>query len=139
MVQPTAVPSGPMNMPGMRPPRSVIGGPQGPGASPMVQPGTGDGMKARALESIRKIMENLLMQSRSFEAGSPELKTILRAASDLNALFNTKKPEANTPPPPVPAVPPGAGLGGLPPQAAAAAMAPGGPAGAPGGGEGAEL
>lgn len=131
--------SGPMPPMGAipRPPKGVVGGPQGPGGSPMVQPGTGEGMKARALQSIKTIMENLLKESRAFEAGSPELKTILRAASDLNALFNTKKGgESATPPPPVPPVQPGAGLGGVSPQALTAALGPGG--GGPGGEESAE-
>lgn len=96
----------------------------------MVSPGTGAGMKARATDGIKGAMNTLAGFLKNFEPGTPEYNAIITSIKALNAVFKrpTDQP-AVKPPIPVPATPPGAGLGGLPPQAAPAAIAAG--AGAP--------
>ena len=115
-------------------PKTPIAGPSGPGGSPMVSPGTGAGMQARATDQIKKLMGELLKAAQPFQPGSVEFNAVIGAIKNLNGVFNKKSAEAGVtkPPIPIPPTPPGAGLGGLPPQAAATA-APGGapPAEAP--------
>jgi hypothetical protein len=116
--------------------KSPIGGPSGPGSSPMVSPGTGAGMQARAIQDIGTTIEKLMQVGASFPKGSAEFGTLARVISMLNGLMK-KKPEETAPkqPLPVPPTPPGAGLGGMgggPPGGAAPPMG-GPPMGAPGG------
>src|SRR5947209_10894830 len=104
--------------PGARPPgapgalKSPVGGPSGPGGSPMVSPGTGAGVQARALAGTKKVIETLMQYARSFEPGTPQFNAYMGAIRTLNGVFKgTTENEAT--PLPVPATPPGAGVGGL--------------------------
>lgn len=111
-------------------PKSPIGGPSGPGASPMVSPGTGAGMQAKAMSDVKKIMDQLLEVGAAFEKGTPQFNSVARAISALNGVFS--KAAASEPPKaplPVPPTPPGGGLGGLgtPPTGIAAGGGGGGP------------
>jgi len=95
--------------------KSPIGGPSGPGGSPMVSPGTGAGMQARSKEQVSKIMDQLLEVGASFEKGSTQFNAIARAIAALNGVFKGQtEPEKPKVPLPVPATAPGAGLGGSP-------------------------
>lgn len=68
-------------------PKSPAGGPGGPGGSPMMSPGSGDGNKAAAVQSVKAVMPMLLKASMAFEAGSKEQQALLRAMSSLNPIF----------------------------------------------------
>jgi hypothetical protein len=118
----------PQPKPGIGLPKSPIGGPSGPGGSPMVSPGTGAGMQARGKQQIGKVIDMLMEVGPAFPNGTPEFGTLARVISMLNGLMKKSTPEAPKQPLPVPATPPGAGLGGLP---GGAGGMPGGPAGAP--------
>lgn len=104
-------------------PKSPIGGPSGPGGSPMVSPGSGAGMQARAKQIISEIMKQLLELGAAFEAGSTEFNGVARAIGALNSVAKGATPPAAPKQPlPVPGTPPGAGPG----------APPGGPAPPPG-------
>lgn len=68
-------------------PKSPMGGPGGPGASPMLSPGGGEGNKAAAIQSVKAVLPAILKASMAFEAGSKEQQAILRAVSALNPIF----------------------------------------------------
>ena len=79
-----------MRPPGLGPPRlpgSPIGGPGGPGASPMVSPGNGAGLKAAATEQIKSCMRNIQVAGLSFDPGSKEFNAVMGALRTLNAIF----------------------------------------------------
>jgi hypothetical protein len=119
--------------------KSPIGGPSGPGGSPMVSPGTGAGMQARAQQDVEKVINQLLQIGASFPKGSPQFNGIVGAIGKLNAVFKgAPAPEPPKQPLPVPPTAPGAGLGGapggMPPPMGGAPMGGGGPSlGGPGG------
>jgi hypothetical protein len=88
-------------------------------------------MQAAALKGTVKVIETLMGYAKSFEPGTPEFNAYMGAIRTLNAVAkkSTAGPGASPSAPlPVPATPPGAGLGGLgaPPTGA---PAPGGIAG----------
>jgi hypothetical protein len=91
-------------------------------------------MKARAMAGVEGMIKNLLVMASEVGAGTPEFKAISRAIESLNSLL-AKKPEAGggaqPMPLPVPATPPGAGVGGMgsPPTGMPMPGAAGGPAG----------
>jgi hypothetical protein len=99
--------------PGIGLPQSPIGGPSGPGASPMVSPGTGAGMQAQAKQKVSKVIDQLLEIGASFAKDSGEWNAVSRAISALNGVFTAAKKEPEPKPLPVPPTTPGAGLGGL--------------------------
>lgn len=68
-------------------PKSPIGGPGGPGGSPMMSPGAGAGNRAAATQQIKAVMPALLMSAMAFDSGSKEQQAILRAISSLNPIF----------------------------------------------------
>lgn len=114
-------------------PKSPIGGPSGPGGSPMVSPGTGAGMQAAALQKTGKVMETLMECAKAFPPGSPEFGAYSKVIGELNRLMS-KKPAgaaagaATAGPLPVPPAPMGAGIGGAPaPPTGAPPINPGGP------------
>ncbi len=94
-------------------PKSPIGGPSGPGGSPMVSPGTGAGMQARALASIKKIMDSLMALAKDFQPGTPQFNGIVGAIKSLNGATKEAPVEPPKTPLPVPPTAPGGGLGGL--------------------------
>src|SRR5713101_9483299 len=91
-------------------PKSPIGGPSGPGGSPMVSPGTGAGMQARAMQDIGTTIEKLMGVGAAFPKGSAEFGTLARVISMLNGLMKKKPDETPKQPLPVPPTAPGAGL-----------------------------
>src|SRR3984893_1475042 len=108
-------------MPGAAPPggappglmKSPIGGPSGPGASPMVSPGTGAGMQAQGKQRVSKVIDQLLEIGAGFPKDGGEWNAISRAISALNGVFTAAKKEPEPKPLPVPGAMPGGGLGGL--------------------------
>jgi hypothetical protein len=94
-------------------PKSPIGGPSGPGSSPMVSPGTGAGMQAQAKQKVAKVIDQLLEIGATFSKDSGEWNSVSRAISALNGVFTAAKKEPEPKPLPVPPTPPGAGLGGI--------------------------
>jgi hypothetical protein len=108
-------------MPGAAPPggappglmKSPIGGPSGPGASPMVSPGTGAGMQAQGKQRVSKVIDQLLEIGAGFPKDGGEWNAISRAISALNGVFTAAKKEWEPKPLPVPPTMPGGGLGGL--------------------------
>ena len=68
-------------------PKSPIGGPGGPGGSPMMSPGGGEGNAAAAVQSIKAVMPAILKASMAFPSGSKEQQAILRAVAALNPIF----------------------------------------------------
>jgi hypothetical protein len=108
--KPPAIPGAPGG-----PPRSPLGGPSGPGASPMVSPGTGAGMQARAMQGVKRIIDDLMAIGKDFDAGTPAFNGIVSAIKSLNSVFSKPPtPEAPKTPLPVAPQPPGMGLGGAP-------------------------
>jgi hypothetical protein len=99
--------------PGIGLPQSPIGGPSGPGASPMVSPGTGAGMQAQGKQRVAKIIDQLLEVGAGFPKDGGEWNAISRAISALNGVFTAAKKEPEPKPLPVPPTMPGGGLGGL--------------------------
>jgi len=97
--------------PGMM--KSPIGGPSGPGASPMVSPGTGAGLQAQGAKRVEKIINQLLEIGATQPKDGGGWNAISRAISALNGFFTAEKKESEPKPLPVPATPPGAGIGGL--------------------------
>lgn len=116
-------------------PKSPMGGPGGPGASPMASPGGGAGNQAAALSNIKACMRTMQMSMLAYEPGSKEFQGLMRALSALNPLFGESKggdltpaalrhmassqnlggPLAGAPPPgiqPAP-LPPAGGMGGM--------------------------
>lgn len=77
----------------------------------MVSPGTGDGQKAMALGQIEGVIETLMKIAEPFEAGSPELTSLLGAIKLLNNMARKKPgetPGGDKPPvPPIPGMQPG--------------------------------
>jgi len=82
-----ALPGGAPDDAGPIVPKSPIGGPGGPGGSPMMSPGAGAGNRAAATQQIKAVMPALLMSAMAFESGSKEQQAILRAISSLNPIF----------------------------------------------------
>src|SRR5215475_1697110 len=74
--------AGPPRLPG-----SPIGGAGGPGASPMVSPGQGAGVKAAAVAQIRSCMRNIQVAALSFDPGSKEFNGVMGALRSLNSVF----------------------------------------------------
>jgi hypothetical protein len=68
-------------------PKSPVGGPSGPGGSPMLSPGGGEGNQAAAIQSIKAVMPAILKASMAFPSGSKEQQAILRAIQSLNPVF----------------------------------------------------
>lgn len=88
MVDPSAPLAPPPEAPGAGAvPKSPVGGPSGPGGSPMLSPGGGEGNKAAAVQTIKAVMPAILKASMAFESGSKEQQSILRAISALNPIF----------------------------------------------------
>jgi len=101
---------------GINLPKSPVGGSQGPGATPMVSPGDGTGMKAHVEDGVRSLMKQLLVFLNKLEPGTPVYKTLARALNDLNATFGRTTDVSSAPkmPAPVGNSPP-MGIGGRPP------------------------
>jgi len=75
-------------------PKSPVGGPGGPGSSPMMSPGGGAGNRADAMTKIKSANAALLMASLAFEQGGKEQQAILRAVTALNTI-SSKAQAAN--------------------------------------------
>lgn len=121
-------------------PKSPIGAPGGPGASPMVSPGNNAGAKAAATGKIKACMSTMLSVAHTFEPGTKEFNALMGSLRTLNGMFGKpsdqdlvpaarrqiaqapKPPLAGSPPaglgggPPPPQPPPGMGGGGPPPE-----------------------
>jgi hypothetical protein len=116
--------------------KSPVGGPSGPGGSPMVSPGTGAGNQAMAKKKIGEMMKTLLELGAVFEAGSAEFNGVARAIAALNSVAKgVTTPPAPKAPIAVPGTPPGGPP--APPGMPSPSGSPmgGGPAMAPGGAE----
>ena len=110
-------PPGPLARPspGIGLPKSPIGGPSGPGGSPMVSPGTGAGMQARAKQRLQGLLRNLMEMTRDFAADLEAFNDLAQAIRAIGRVVNkTPATEAPKTPLPVPPTMPGAGLGGMP-------------------------
>ena len=86
-MEPSPLAPAPGEPPGSAVPKSPIGGPAGPGGSPMLSPGGGAGNKAAAVQTVKALMPGLLKASMAFESGSKEQQALLRAMSSLNPIF----------------------------------------------------
>lgn len=87
----------PPEAPGAALPKSPVGGPQGPGGSPMLSPGGGAGNAAAAVQSIKAVLPAILKASMAFPAGSKEQQAILRAVASLNPIFGKAEGENMVP------------------------------------------
>lgn len=96
-------------------PKSPAGGASGPGASAMVSPGDGAGIKAHVESGIREHIKGLVSLLGRLEPNSKEFKTVARAMNDLTAVFGKPADVAGVPKPagPVGNAPP-PGIGGPP-------------------------
>ncbi|MBO0710755.1 MAG: hypothetical protein J2P47_05685, partial [Acetobacteraceae bacterium] len=114
---------GPPMMPG-----SPIGGPGGPGPSPMVSPGQGLGQKAAATQAIKTCMRNIQIAGLSFDPGSKEFNAVMGALRSLNGVFG-KPTDVDTEPSARMrmAQPPPGPLAGAPPAGIAGGPGGGGP------------
>lgn len=70
-------------MPKMAMPKSPAGGPSGPGASPMMSPGSGAGTEATAMADISAIIPVLMKSMNSFPVGDKRQVAVLRAVQSL--------------------------------------------------------
>ena len=124
-----------MQPPQARLPGSPIGGPGGPGPTPMMSPGQGAGVKAAAIAQIKAAMRNIQLAALSFDPGTREYNGSMAALTKLNPIFGkasdtdldpaARARMAQPPPSPLAGMAPAgmAGGGGGPP--------PAGPSGAP--------
>jgi hypothetical protein len=129
--------AGPMPGPStLNMPKSPVGGPSGPGASPMVSPGGGEGMQALGRDQFRKIISDILLSMKHYvgQPESPEFKAAARALTALTSVFGKAQPGGDggggVPKPPMPvgnAAP--VGPGGPPPMRPPGAMGMGAPGG----------
>lgn len=118
-------------------PKSPVGGPPGPGASPMVSPGGGDGMRALADDGFRNVIKQMMGLLKHYEGQpqSQQFKAAVRALNALTAAFGKAQPDegpptGGVPKPPMPignAAP--VGPGGAPPMRPPGAMGMGAPQG----------
>ena len=114
-------------------PKSPIGGPGGPGASPMMSPGGGAGARANSMNQIRAANDTLLLAVASFDQGSKEQQAILRAITALNTI-SSRATGANMVPAALAAMAQASSRGPLttaPPPGMAGGMGPSGPGGPP--------
>src|SRR5262249_36172620 len=123
---------GPPRLPG-----SPIGGPGGPGASPVVSPGPGGGAQAAPIAKIKAAPEQIPSVLHAFEIDNKESHALKDALRTLNPRFGKPQDQDLGPaaraqmaqPPPSPLAgmaPPGmAGGGGGPPPAPPPGMGPG--------------
>jgi len=79
----------------------------------MVSPGTGAGLQAQGAKRIEKIINQLLEIGATQPKDGGGWNAISRAISALNGFFTAEKKEHEPKPLPVPATPPGAGIGGM--------------------------
>jgi hypothetical protein len=84
---------GPMPGGGLMMPKSPIGGPGGPGASPMVSPGGGAGNLANAMTGVKTCHTSLTGYLSAFPAGSKEQQALFRALAALNTIVKDAPPE----------------------------------------------
>jgi hypothetical protein len=121
---------------GLNLPKSPVGGSPGPGASPMVSPGGGDGMRAVADDGFRNVIKQIMTLLKHYEGQpqSQQFKAGARALTTLTAAFGKAQPEeggpTGMPKPPAPIgnaapVGPGGPPPGLPMRGAGAGMGPG--------------
>lgn len=109
--------------------KSPIMGPSGPGASPMVSPGTGAGVQAQAMRRLQGVIQTLMEIGGSLGATHPAFNAVASSVKSLSGALNKEQEPPKTPLP-VPGTPPGAGLGGAPRPPTGNAPPGGGP-GAP--------
>lgn len=82
----------PMGGPGpTRLPNSPVGGPAGPGGSPMLSPGGGAGSQAAAVAKIATVSEQIKEAMMAFDTQSKEFQSCMRAITALNSVAGTKK------------------------------------------------
>ena len=116
-------------------PGNPMGGPPGPGASPMTTPGGGPGAEAATDAKVAKVMETLYAALQAYPLGSKKQQAVLNAVRALTANF-AKQADAGQVPPAITQMalnPRPANAAPMPPMAP-----PGGPPGAaPGGAPGA--
>ena len=74
-------------------PKSPIGGPGGPGGSPMVSPGGGAGNIANAMTGVKTCHTSLTGYLSAFPAGSKEQQALFRALAALNTIVKDAPPE----------------------------------------------
>jgi hypothetical protein len=86
---------GPMAPGGLTMPKSPIGGPGGPGSTPMTSPGAGAGMQAAAMMGVRAAHHALMGYLTSFPDGSPEQQALFRAVTALNRIVKDAPPETS--------------------------------------------
>jgi len=80
----------------------------------MVSPGTGAGMQARALRQLEPMIRNLMRIGAELGPAHPAFNAIATASKALSGAMNMKEePKAAQSPIPVPATPPGSGVGGI--------------------------
>ena len=105
-----------------------------------MSPGDGAGRRAAAVQSVKVMLEPLLVASMAFEPGSKEQQALIRAVQSLNPIFgkgqpagmgasalqtmaqqNAKGPMSGSPPPGIPPSPtPPADMKGVAPEGAPA-------------------
>jgi hypothetical protein len=94
-------------LPGGPPPGGPPGGmpkppagappPTGPGSSPALSPGDGAGRRAAAVQSVKTLLEPLLVATMAFEPGSKEQQALIRAVQSLNPIFGKAQPGGMVP------------------------------------------
>jgi hypothetical protein len=77
-------------------PKSPVGGPGGPGASPMMSPGGGAGNQAAAVQRVKGILPMLLETALAWPVGSKEQRSLVDAFRSLSSAFG-KGDQSNVP------------------------------------------
>lgn len=78
-------------------PKSPMGGPGGPGASPMVSPGAGAGNKAAAMQSVKAAVGTITLASMAYPPGSKEATHLYNAIRELNKVAGSAQGENMVP------------------------------------------
>jgi hypothetical protein len=72
-------------------------------------------MQARAMQGVKRIIDQLMAIGKDFDAGTPAFNGIVSAIKSLNSVFSKPPtPEAPKTPLPMPGAVPGQGLGAAP-------------------------
>ena len=62
-----------------------------------MSPGDGAGRRAAAMQSVKALLEPMLVASMAFEPGSKEQQALIRAVQSLNPLFGRAQPGGMVP------------------------------------------
>lgn len=87
----------PIGAPQMALPKSPLGGPSGPGASPATSPGGGAGNEAAAIADVKSCLPIMMKAVNQLPAGDKFRQALLRAVMSIEAHIGKSQTEDLTP------------------------------------------